>query len=584
MERPEKKHVGEETAFLLEAAMRHVDEAILITTTELDDPGPEIIYVNDGFCRMTGYSPDEVIGKTPRLLQGPKTDRGQLDRLRRLLSRGESFDGRNVINYRKDGSEYVLEWHIEALQDGDGNITHWISSQRDVTELKAMEERLRHQALRDPLTDLPNRNLFAQRLKRALSRAAGRGESAALLFIDLDDFKDVNDSLGHEAGDRLLLEASERLTALLAPTATVARFGGDEFAILLEHLPDETEATRVAGRIIGALGEPFVLAGREASVSASIGIVALPASSGGPEDLLRDADVAMYRAKEEGKGRYRVFEESMRARILQRLRLEGELARALQQEEFALHFQPKVALPDGKIVGFEALVRWHHPERGQLPPSAFVPLAEETGLIVPIGLWVLEEACRQAKEWQESFPGDPPLVMCVNLSARQLRDPELVSGVARVLEKTGLDPASLDLEITESMLVGDTGASVGVLDSLKNLGLNLIVDDFGTGYSSLSYLKRLPVDFLKIDRSFVAGIGKDTKDEAIVSSVVGLASSLGMAVIAEGVESAVQATRLYELECGLAQGFYFAGPLPADTARELLTGEKAGTEQLFGEH
>lgn len=574
----EKERIGEE-AFLLEAAMRHVDEAVLITTTELDHPGPEIVYVNEGFCRMTGYTPDEVIGRTPRLLQGPKTDRAPVDRLRRLLSRGEPFDGRNVINYRKDGSEYVLEWYIEAIRDSDGKITHWISSQRDVTELKAMEERLRHQALHDPLTGLPNRTLFAQRLELALSRARMQEEPGALLFLDLDGFKDVNDSLGHEAGDKLLVEAAERLMALLTPGATVARFGGDEFAVLLEHPSDEAEAMRVAERIVGTLGEPFVLAEREASISASIGIVALSASSGGSEELLRDADVAMYRAKEEGKGRYRVFEEAMRVRILQRLRLEDELRRAIQQEEFALHYQPKVKLPTGKIVGFEALVRWRHPERGMLPPSAFVPLAEETGLIVPIGLRVLGEACRRAKEWQERFPGVPPLVMCVNLSARQLRDPELVSDVARVLEETGLDPASLDLEITESVLVRDTEASVVVLDRLRGLGLNLIVDDFGTEYSSLSYLKRLPVNFLKIDRSFVAGIDKDAKDEAIVSSVVGLASSLGMAAIAEGVESAGQAVRLHELGCGLAQGFYFGKPRPAEEVLQWLADGRATTKR-----
>ena len=564
--------------------MRHVDEAVLITTTELDPPGPEIVYVNDGFCRMTGYTANEVIGRTPRILQGPKTDRAQLDRLRRLLSRGEPFDGRNVVNYRKDGSEYVLEWHIEPLRDEDGNITHWVSGQRDVTERAAMEARLRHQALHDPLTDLPNRTLFAQRLEWALDRARGRGEPGALLFLDLDGFKDVNDSSGHEAGDGLLVEAAGRLTQLLTPGASVARFGGDEFAVLLESPSDEAAATGAAERIIGALSEPFLVAGREVSVSASIGIVALSASSGGPEELLRNADVAMYRAKKEGKGRYALFEEEMRVRILDRLRLADELGRAIRREEFALRYQPKVSLPTGEIVGFEALVRWRHPERGLLPPSAFVPLTEETGLIVPIGLWVLGEACRWAREWRELRPGGPPLVMCVNLSARQLRDPGLVPDVARVLEETGLDPAALGLEVTESVLVGETGAAVGVLDGLKGLGLNLIVDDFGTGYSSLSYLKRLPVDFLKIDRSFVAGIGKDAKDEAIVSSVVGLASNLGMAAIAEGVETAGQAARLHELGCGLAQGFYFSGPLPADAARGLLAGGGAGTERSSSGH
>ncbi len=559
----------ERLARVIDAAIDHVDEAVLITTTGLDLPGPEIVYVNDGFCRMTGYAAEEVLGKTPRILQGPKTDRADLDRLRRCLSQGRTFYGGEIINYRKDGSEYVLAWYIVPMVDEAGEITHWMANQRDVTERRALEDQLRHQALHDPLTGLPNRVLLMDRLEHALERADRREGRVAVLFMDLDDFKVVNDSLGHEAGDRLLVALAGRLEGSLRLEDTLARFGGDEFVVLIEDASDVSRATGVADRIVEALRKPFVVEGREVFATLSMGIVLADSSRERPEDLLRKADIAMYRAKEKDKAGYAVFEPSMNAQVVERMESEGDLRRALRLGEFTVHYQPKVLLETGAIVGVEALARWEHPERGLVPPAGFIAQAEESGLIVPIGRWVLEEACRQAREWQTLHPIDPPLEVCVNISGRQFRYPGLVQDVARVLRETRLEPESLDLEITENVLIESAQNGLPV-ERLRRLGTKVIIDDFGTGYSSLSYLKRMPADLLKIDRSFVEGLGSDLKDEGIVSSVIDLARVLGMETIAEGVESVEQAERLRELGCRFAQGYLFSKPMAAEEMGELL--------------
>jgi EAL domain-containing protein (putative c-di-GMP-specific phosphodiesterase class I) len=369
--------------------------------------------------------------------------------------------------------------------------------------------------------------------------------------------------LGHTTGDQLLVAVAQRLVACLRPQDTVARWGGDEFTILLNDIADPCQATHIADRILNALAPAVVLDARTIMTTPSIGIAVSTGDETGPDDLLRAADLAMYHAKACGKAQYQLFDTSMSVRMVERLELEADLRQALERHEFEVVYQPKVALQRGEVIGFEALLRWHHPQRGMISPAQFIPLAEETGLILPIGRWVLEEACRQATRWQTHTPGAPPLTMNVNLSARQFQQPELVTEVASILADTGLDPCGLVLEITESVVMDDAAANSVVLQELKGLGVHLAIDDFGTGYSSLSYLKRFPIDVLKIDKAFVDGLGQDAEATAIVEAVITLAHALGMEVVAEGVETAVQVDQLCRLECDVGQGYYFAKPLPA---------------------
>ena len=389
--------------------------------------------------------------------------------------------------------------------------------------------------------------------------------------MDLDDFKTINDSLGHAAGDRLLYEVGERLKGCLRAADTAARLGGDEFAILLEDSEEGVQAADVAERIMQMLEEPFTLEGKEVFVRASVGIATADGQrTGDVEELLRNADVAMYMAKERGKGRYQVFEPAMHDTALKRLELKADLQRAIEHEEYRLHYQPVIELETGRITGVEALVRWIHPVRGLVPPLDFIPLAEETGLIVPIGRWVMREACRFGVELQARFPNDPPLHMAVNLSARQISRPELVDEVREILVETGLDPGSLILEITESVMMQDMELSIERLGALKELGVQLAVDDFGTGYSSLNYIRRFPVDILKVDKSFVDGVSDDGEASALTAAVIELASILNLKPVAEGIERADQLQRLLELRCDLGQGFFFAKPLPSDELATLL--------------
>jgi diguanylate cyclase (GGDEF)-like protein len=447
---------------------------------------------------------------------------------------------------------------------------------RYAIERKRAEVALAHQALHDPLTELPNRALFLDRLEQALARAQRSSVNVAVLFLDLDRFKVVNDSLGHEAGDRLLVDVANRLRGVVRPGDTVARFGGDEFTILCD-VRGERDAVLIAERVAAAVEAPFTLDDNEAFLTTSLGIALTTGRvDARAEALIRDADAAMYRAKERGKSRYELFDSNMRASAVDRLEIENALHRALDRGEFRVFYQPAVDLLTGEPVGVESLVRWQHPERGLVGPDEFIALTEETGLIVPLGAWVLREACRQWKVWEES--GTPAPRIAVNLSTRQLGQPDLVEVVADVLEETGMDPAQLSLEITESTVLEDTESALGTLEALKRQGVRISLDDFGTGYSSLALLKRLPVDELKVDRSFVMGLGRDPKDSPIVSTVVGLAEALGLAAIAEGVETAAQAEELRRIGCRLAQGFYFARPQPAERTTPLLGGRLDGVD------
>ncbi|HKO29191.1 MAG TPA: EAL domain-containing protein [Solirubrobacteraceae bacterium] len=438
----------------------------------------------------------------------------------------------------------------------------------DAIERQAIEDAIREQAVHDPLTGLPNRVLFVDRLEHALARL-GRAESlCAILFLDLDHFKLVNDSLGHHVGDELLTAAAPRLKQALRSSDTVARFGGDEFGILLEDIASERDAIETAERIAAIFARPFVLSGSEHFVTTSIGI-ALARGGERADELIRDADAAMYRAKDRGRARYEVFDEGMRGRAIERLRVENDLRRAIERGELRLEYQPVVSLRDFSIVGVEALLRWRHPQRGEVPPSEFIPIAEENGLIEPIGRWVLEHACRQAAQWYNARPDAAPLTMSVNLSAVQVRRsfPDVVRSVLR---STGLDPACLSLEITETVMVRDAEGLGEVLQALKALGVRLVLDDFGTGYSSLSYLTRLPLDVLKVDRSFVDGLGSESRDTAITETIIAMSRALSLDVVAEGVETPDHVRELSRLGCGLAQGFHFSRAVPPEEITRAL--------------
>jgi diguanylate cyclase (GGDEF)-like protein len=456
----------------------------------------------------------------------------------------------------------------------DGTVYRIVGVFEDVTERKEAEIQLAHQAYYDPLTQLPNRHFFTERLAQAL---AGRDEQAgriALFFLDLDRFKVINDSLGHELGDRLLTIVAERLRVAMRPGDLIARLGGDEFTILLEGLHSLEEALAVARRCIAMIQRPVLLAGREVVVTPSIGIVFNPGART-TTDLMRDADVALYQAKGQGRGRFVLFDQAMNARALARLDLEADLRRALHAGEFALVYQPILALPARRIVGVEALIRWHHPARGMISPLDFIPIAEEIGLIVPLGRWVLTEACRQLREWQRTNPAAADLTLSVNLSAREFRQPDSVEVIAAILAESGLAPERLQLEITESVLMDDARATILALESLNALNVRLAIDDFGTGYSSLAYLKRFPLDTLKIDRLFIDKLDSDGEDAAIVRAIVTLAHTLGLTVVAEGIEREAQIPFLVALGCEEGQGYYFARPLPPAALDALLAEQLA---------
>jgi diguanylate cyclase (GGDEF)-like protein len=476
-----------------------------------------------------------------------------------------------------------LEQRTTDLERANADLLREVDERRRAEEALAralatereLEKQLRHQAFHDPLTGLANRARFMDRLEHALERAGRSRRSVAVLFMDIDDFKSVNDSLGHSAGDRLLVHVAERMAQHVRPGDTAARFGGDEFAVLLEEGVVTDDAIIVAERVTAALREPTALEEKEVFVRASIGI-AIADSDDAPEEILRRADVAMYVAKAAGKGRFAIYDESMEESIVGRLELAGELQRAVERQEFVIHYQPSVSLTDSTIVGVEALLRWQHPTRGLLYPVDFITVAEETGLILPIGAWVLREACLQARQWQLEFATDPPLTLAVNISARQVHQPGLCDIVAAALHDSGLPPGSLVLEITETLMMQDAELSIERLAELKSLGVRLAIDDFGTGYSSLSYLRKFPVDILKIDKSFVDGVSRQGKEQELAQSIIELGQTLKLEIVAEGVEHPEQLGWLRSRKCDMGQGFFFSEAIgPDDLTRLLRDGGQA---------
>jgi len=539
--------------------------AILITAPSKE--GNLIEYVNPAFKRITGYDPQEVIGQDCRLLQRDDRDQEGIAAIRQALAANREVSA-VLRNYRKDGALFWNQLYIAPVPDADGQTTHHIAVINDVTALIRYQEQLEYQANYDSLTRLPNRNLLRDRLQHALIVAQRHHKGVAVVFIDLDGFKNVNDSLGHSVGDRLLSVVADRLARCARASDTVARHGGDEFVIVMTDTVDEQSLIAWMERVRASISEPVWLDGTELYVGCSMGASLFPQDGDDAETLMKKADLAMYRAKDMGRNTFQFYQPEMNVSAGARLNLERRLRRALRDNEFLLHYQPQVDIETGQVVGMEALVRWSDPEVGLIPPSQFIPVAEESGLIGPLSEWVLREACRQNKAWQDE--GLPPARVSVNLSARQFQQRDIAKLVMQVLEETGLDPQYLELELTESTIMRNAEEAVSMLNELHALGIGLAIDDFGTGYSSLSYLKRFPVDRLKIDRSFVSDIGESSDDETITSAIIALAHSLNLQVIAEGVETSTQLDFLKERACDEMQGYFFAKPLPHDAIPGML--------------
>jgi diguanylate cyclase (GGDEF)-like protein/PAS domain S-box-containing protein len=568
------------------------------------DQGGLIRLVNRQAEVLFGYSREGLVGQPIEVLV-PERFRGDhpahrqgyfVDPRTRPMGATVELSGR-----RRDGTEFPVDISLASFETEDGTIV--TAGVRDVTdrkraealesermtrelnaelerqvqqrnvqlrEAKEAEAKLTYQALHDPLTGLPTRLLFMDRLSQALARSDRRPGSVGVIFLDLDRFKVTNDSLGHDVGDLVLRRMADRLRMAVRPADTASRFGGDEFVVLCEDIPSEEEAIVIAERLAQTVAQPIALDEGNAVITTSIGIALARAPDDRPEELVRDADAALYRAKQGGGARHEMFDGRMRVRALRRLATEKELRRAIEEEELRLYYQPLVHVDTGRVSALEALVRWDHPQRGLLTPDHFIPVAEDSGLIVPLGDWVLEEACRQWARWHASAPDRQPLTMAVNLSTRQLGRPDFERAVHRVLSETGVEPAHLSLEITESVFLEAAPPVLATLRGLRELGVRLAIDDFGTGYSSLTYLKRIRVDALKVDRSFVQGLGQDSEDSAIVAAMVSLAHALGLSAIAEGVETAEQLEHLRRLECDLAQGYYFGEPQLPESVWDLV--------------
>ncbi|MFA7269910.1 MAG: EAL domain-containing protein [Sterolibacterium sp.] len=568
---PQEKNVsGKE---LLDQQLR-ISARVFETSNQgitITDASGTILSVNPAFTEITGYALAEVAGQNPRLFKsGRHGEEFYRDMWNKLLALGY-WEG-EIWNRRKNGEIYAEWLKISAVEAADGVITHYLGIFSDITENKMAQRRIEFLAHHDALTELPNRLSADQQLRLAIKHADQAKSKVALLFLDMDHFKSINESQGHVFGDAVLKIITARIQGCVRETDTVSRHGGDEFIVILSDLREKDAIARIAEMILRKAEEPITLDGHELSLTLSIGIAIYPDDGRNFETLLSNADTAMYQAKEMGRNTFQLFDNSMSSDRGEQLHIRNGLRRAIERGEFVLHYQPQIQLESGAVVGAEALIRWHHPDLGLLQPGRFIPVAEASGLIVPIGEWVLREACRQAKAWQQA--GLPELVLAVNLSAVQFKRGNLYESVASALCEAGLEPKLLELELTESILIRDTKNVLATVRQLKLLGINLSIDDFGTGYSSLSYLKRFKVDKLKIDQSFVRDLDSDPEDAAIVRAIIQMAKSLNLRTVAEGVENAHIANQLRVFHCDEAQGYHIARPMAADAFAGYLADQR----------
>jgi len=558
------RHCAEERLCLLAKVFEFSGEAIVVTDAE-----NRIVSINRAFSRLTGYPIEEVVGQNPRILSAGRTSPASYQAMWRDIVDKGVWEG-EIWDRRKDGTCYPKWLTISTLKDAGGRISHYIGSFTDITERKLAEERIHHLAHHDTLTDLPNRFSLHSRLSQAIVGARRENRTLAVMLLDLDHFKTINDTLGHPFGDRLLIEVARRLKSCVRESDIVARLGGDEFVVVMTEIGDTTigAVSAMAGKLMLRLTRPCVVDGREIHVAPSIGIAVFPGDGEDADVLMKNADVAMYHAKSRGRRNFQFFAASMNEAAAERVELEGALRQAIDGGELLLHYQPQIDAVSGRVIGVEALVRWQHPGRGLVSPAKFIPLAEETGLIEPLGQWVLETACGQL--WALARRGGHKPRMAVNLSARQLRQEDLVDRVRELLARYDIGEGELELEITESVAMENPDVTIGILRQLRSLGVDLAIDDFGTGYSSLAYLKLLPIQRLKLDRSFVSEIETDHNDAIICSATIALAHSLGLEVVAEGVETEAQLTYLRYLGCDIIQGYYFSKPLAEDALYQFL--------------